>query len=647
MLPGFTPRGLHKLTKVRSGKRPYRVETLLKLRKLGADHSFACMLDELQKLGEVTPEQAQDALERYQNLKENAPTPAQVGRYAAVGAVATPVAGALRDVIRGEQVFKGVKVDDVPIPHGRLRGAAAHVVGGALVSGGIPIVRHYLDQHAEEKKLRKFLSQPEGSDMSNEKQAVDKDVATAIGALAAIPVLTAGGLAIGIGPRGRAQINREIHDPRLYSNLRGAASFESAKERVQAHKDLDRDKNHSILSAMREGFTRGGHDKKAFTLSRYSGPLSMGRIPMASSQPDPGAASKGHGVVVGAIQKTATTLGEEALRGALTGGLVETGYGAADTLGLGTPARDIPVRAAIGALGGAAASTTGRALGALTDSQLLAALGGSTAGTITPALVNAALRQAKLHNLAVGSSAPVTGLLLGLGAEQRRNKQASGAGTSFARSPAQRLAATRAAGKLDYTHPGTSITELSKPKGPKSGGALPGTTKMGGVKSADSWTNYLAGLASPVTTGVQAARAGRRVYGDERLESPGVGVSTLAGSATVIPTLMAGNAGTLLGMLLGERLTKSEAIQDLMAAGGGVLGAAAMGELMGRKIIPDALFRGMQARKAREAQKHASLEDVIDLFSKLDPERTERKLAELEVKEPKTLRERVCALVQG
>jgi hypothetical protein len=87
---------------------------------------------------------------------------------------------------------------------------------------------------------------------------------------------TLAGLLIAVGPKGREQLHSEIHDPRLYSNLRGAASLENAKERVAAHKYLDRSKDHSVLSAMREGFTRPGKEKKSYRLSDTTLPTTWG-----------------------------------------------------------------------------------------------------------------------------------------------------------------------------------------------------------------------------------------------------------------------------------------------------------------------------------------------------------------------------------
>lgn len=71
-----------------------------------------------------------------------------------------------------------------------------------------------------------------------------------------------GGMLATMPTRVRKGVVDEFHDPRLYSNLRGAASFETAKERVHAHRLLDRDPDYSVAGAMREGFTRGGHSKE-------------------------------------------------------------------------------------------------------------------------------------------------------------------------------------------------------------------------------------------------------------------------------------------------------------------------------------------------------------------------------------------------
>jgi hypothetical protein len=58
------------------------------------------------------------------------------------------------------------------------------------------------------------------------------------------------------------EMGKEVRDPRLYSNLRGMATLESREDRVAAHKGLKKGE-HSVLGAMKEGFTRGGKGKEA------------------------------------------------------------------------------------------------------------------------------------------------------------------------------------------------------------------------------------------------------------------------------------------------------------------------------------------------------------------------------------------------
>jgi len=74
---------------------------------------------------------------------------------------------------------------------------------------------------------------------------------------------TLGGILLVSGPRGRKRMKEEIHDPRLYSNLRGMATLESRDERVAAHKKLRKGQRGSILQAMKEGFSRSGAEKTA------------------------------------------------------------------------------------------------------------------------------------------------------------------------------------------------------------------------------------------------------------------------------------------------------------------------------------------------------------------------------------------------
>lgn len=81
--------------------------------------------------------------------------------------------------------------------------------------------------------------------------------AVAAAALLAAPAGAAAGLYATLPKQTKKQIAQEFRDPRLYSNVRGAATLESRGDRVKAHKKLDQRKDHTVLSAMREGFTRG------------------------------------------------------------------------------------------------------------------------------------------------------------------------------------------------------------------------------------------------------------------------------------------------------------------------------------------------------------------------------------------------------
>jgi hypothetical protein len=78
----------------------------------------------------------------------------------------------------------------------------------------------------------------------------------------------AAGTAIGMGSSGRRQVSEEFHDPRLYSNLRGAVTLEPRPERVAAYAQLPGVQG-SILDAMRTGFGRrkeaAKHDMPHFT----------------------------------------------------------------------------------------------------------------------------------------------------------------------------------------------------------------------------------------------------------------------------------------------------------------------------------------------------------------------------------------------
>lgn len=115
----------------------------------------------------ITPEEAEASLARYQKLQDQKPTVGQVGRYAALGATAAPVAGVLKNVITGGGAsWSGVKDKALEAASGGWQRAGLHgralagmAAAGALTSGAIPLIRAHLDQQAEKAKLKSFLQQ--------------------------------------------------------------------------------------------------------------------------------------------------------------------------------------------------------------------------------------------------------------------------------------------------------------------------------------------------------------------------------------------------------------------------------------------------------------------------------------------------------
>lgn len=102
-------------------------------------------LDELEKLGAVSPQQARTSLDRLDTLEQNKPTSGQVARYAGLGAVTAPAVGMLSNAIRKKPVFEG------------LRGVAADATKGAIGMGAMPLLRGHLDRQAEIGTLKKYL----------------------------------------------------------------------------------------------------------------------------------------------------------------------------------------------------------------------------------------------------------------------------------------------------------------------------------------------------------------------------------------------------------------------------------------------------------------------------------------------------------
>lgn len=110
-------------------------------------------LDELEKLGAVSDEQARRSLDRLDTLEQQQPTASQVARYAGVGAASGLGARALSDAISEKTLFHGSK--------GSFRKGLGVAAAGALTSGAVPLIRAHLDRQAEEETLKRYLIEQE------------------------------------------------------------------------------------------------------------------------------------------------------------------------------------------------------------------------------------------------------------------------------------------------------------------------------------------------------------------------------------------------------------------------------------------------------------------------------------------------------
>lgn len=110
--------------------------------------------DELEKLGAITDEQAEAALEKYEALEKSRPSAGQVGRYATLGALAGPTVGAIGNVVKGRHPlnFSANK---------RALGVLGESAKGALGMGVVPIVRHHMDREAEKSVLTRYIKEHE------------------------------------------------------------------------------------------------------------------------------------------------------------------------------------------------------------------------------------------------------------------------------------------------------------------------------------------------------------------------------------------------------------------------------------------------------------------------------------------------------
>lgn len=123
--------------------------------------NFRAALDELQKLGFVSPAQAEDAMQRLDSLEHGAPTAGQLARAAGLGAVAAPAVH-----VMGRLIAKGPKGVFEPGAGaaGIARDIASHAAKGAIGGGALPIVQQRVEERAEMNTLRKFLDQQRVAD---------------------------------------------------------------------------------------------------------------------------------------------------------------------------------------------------------------------------------------------------------------------------------------------------------------------------------------------------------------------------------------------------------------------------------------------------------------------------------------------------
>lgn len=129
-------------------------------------------IDELVKLGMITPEHAEASLERLQSLEDNKPTVGQALRYGALGALVGPVATGVGDAIKGRPIFTPAERGGKVIPFGRARGALSAAAAGALTGGALPFLRNRLDQSAEKRTLQQFMNEYQAAQAP--KTAADK-----------------------------------------------------------------------------------------------------------------------------------------------------------------------------------------------------------------------------------------------------------------------------------------------------------------------------------------------------------------------------------------------------------------------------------------------------------------------------------------
>jgi len=119
----------------------------LRAKKPEEQAKVAACIDELEKLGAVSPEQARRALDQLDALEQNKPDARQVARYGISGALTGAGISALGNTLEGK-------------PIGGLRGVGAMALKGALSAGAVPLLQAHLDRRAQMGTLKQFVQQP-------------------------------------------------------------------------------------------------------------------------------------------------------------------------------------------------------------------------------------------------------------------------------------------------------------------------------------------------------------------------------------------------------------------------------------------------------------------------------------------------------
>lgn len=135
-------------------------ETVDRLRgdseKSASLNKFNSFMDELVKLGEISEQEARDALDRYEFAVRNRMPTDQVMRMAAIGAVASPIISLSSNLMKGKS-----PLGDNKVRFAKTREVLTNMAHGALTGGGLASVRQSVEEKAQKEKILEFLKEKE------------------------------------------------------------------------------------------------------------------------------------------------------------------------------------------------------------------------------------------------------------------------------------------------------------------------------------------------------------------------------------------------------------------------------------------------------------------------------------------------------